>query len=170
MADESNYTKIKRSQFATFLNVGSVTTPDYARFGKGIADQEIDYGPESETNQWIHEDNPSTELNNYAPKFDTEQKTYLNEPIFEYMYEKMRARAVGTEAETDYLKVYMFKKLADGVYEAEKCNCTVAISNFSGSSMSYSVNENGDPISGYATIDESGKITFTKGEYNKEEG
>ncbi len=165
--DESTYKKIKRSQFATFLNVGEAGEPDYARFGKGIAEQEIDYGPESETNQWIHEDNPSTELTHYAPNFETEQTTYLNEPIFEFMYKKMTERAVGTDAETDYLKVFMFKKLGEeaGVYEAEKCRCTVAISNFSGSSMSYQINENGDPVTGYVKIDESGKVTFTEGKY-----
>lgn len=166
--DETNFQKIKRSQFATFLNVGKADTPDYARFGKGIAEQDIDYGPEKETNQWIHEDNPNTDLENYAPSFDTEQKTYLNEPIFEYVYEKMRKRAVGTNAITDYLKVYMFKKLADGVYEAEKCNCTLAVTNFSGSSISYSINENGDPISGYVTVGTDGKITFTGGEYQEQ--
>ena len=165
MPDEKEIQKIKRSQFATFLNVGTAEEADYARFGKGIAEQEIDYGPESETNQWIHEDNPSTELDHYAPNFETEQRTYLNEPIFEFMYKKMTERAVGTDAETDYIKVYMFKKLADKTYEAEKCRCTVAISNFSGSSISYQINENGDPEKGYVTVDESGKITFTAGAY-----
>ena len=157
--------RIKRSSFATFLNTGTSSTPSYARFGKGIEDQEINYNPESETIQYIHEDTPNTELDHYAPAFDTTQKTYENEPIFEFMYDKMRARAVGDEAKTDYLKVYLFKKLADGIYEAEKCDCTVAISSFKGSEMGYTINENGDPKSGYVTIASGGTITFTEGTY-----
>lgn len=164
MPEAEQQKRIKRSSFATFLNVGTSSAPNYARFGKGIEEQDINYNPEMETIKYIHEDNPNNDLTGYAPAFDTTQKTYTDEPIFEYMYKKMRDRALGTEAITDYLKVYMFKKLADGVYEAEKSNCTVAITAFQGSEMGYSVNENGDPISGYVTIT-SGKVTFTEGTY-----
>lgn len=163
MAEEAEK-RIKRSSFATFLNIGTSVTPDYARFGKGIEEQDINYNPESETIKYIHEDASNTDLTGYAPAFDTTQRTYENEPIFEYMYEKMRARAVGDEAVTDYLKVYMFKKLGEGIYEAEKCKCTVSITSFKGSEIGYTINENGDPISGYVTIT-AGEVTFTEGKY-----
>lgn len=164
MPNNSEEKRIKRSSFATFLNTGTSANPTYTRFGKGIEEQNISYNPNSETVKYIHEDASNTDLTDYAPSFDTTQKTYVNEPIFEYMYGKMKARAVGTDATTDYLKVFMFKKLAEGVYEAEKCNCTVAISEFQGSEMSYTINENGDPVSGYVTISNS-TITFTEGTY-----
>lgn len=160
--------RIKRSAFATFLNVGDATTPSYKRFGKGIEEQDINYNPELETTKYIDEDNPTNDLVGYAPNFDTTQKTYKNEPIFEYMYDKMLDRAIGTEAVTDYLKVFLFDKLAEGIYTAEKCDCTVAISSFKGSEMGYSINENGDPTKGYVTISTSASgttITFTAGQY-----
>ena len=110
--------RIKRSRFATFLNVGTSAAPNYARFGKGIEEQKINYNPETETVKYIDEDSSTTEVTGYAPAYDTTQKTYENEPIFEYMYEKMRLRAIGDQAKSDDLKVYMFRKLAEGIYEA----------------------------------------------------
>lgn len=158
--------RIKRSSFATFLNIGTKEAAEYARFGKGIEEQDINYNPETETIKYIDEDSSNTDLTGYAPSFDTTQRTYKNEPIFEYMYKKMLARAIGSEAITDYIKVYMFDKLAEGTYMAEKCDCTVSISTFKGSEIGYTVNENGDPISGYVVVDAQGKLTFTEGKFS----
>ncbi len=164
MSEVQEQKRIKRSRFATFLNVGTSAAPNYARFGKGVEEQKINYNPETESTKYIHEDSATTEVSGYAPAYDTTQKTYENEPIFEYMYEKMRLRAIGDQAKSDDLKVYMFKKLAEGIYEAEKCNVIVTITEFDGAEIGYTVNENGDPISGYVTIT-NGAVTFTEGEY-----
>lgn len=42
---------MKRSLYATFMDVGTSTTPDYTRMGKGISEMDESYNAEEESNQ-----------------------------------------------------------------------------------------------------------------------
>ena len=156
---------MKRSLYATFMNVGTETTPDYARMGKGISEMKEAYNAEEESNQYIHEDSATNELLSYSPTFDVTQKCYVGEKIFEFVDEKRKNLAVEEDAKTDCLKVYLYCQLADNVYEAAKVNTTLVIGDFDAKEISYSVKQNGNQEMGYVTIAEGGKVTFKKGKY-----
>lgn len=163
---EEKVRKIKRSEYATFLD----TTPDestetFVRMGKGISEMDESYNPEEESEQYIDEDTPTNSVENYAPAFDATQRCYLGEKIFEFIDDMRMRLATGSDAETHALKVYLYRKLAENVYKAQKINCTVVINNFSGKEIGYAVKQNGNAVDGYVTIS-AGKVTFTAGEYS----
>lgn len=162
---ETEIKKIKRSAYASFLNVGTKTAQSFKRMGQGISEMNLEYNAEEESEKYIHQDSATHMITGYAPASDVEQKCYKNEEIFEYIDAKRRARAVESDAETEILDVFMYDKKAEGVYGAELNDAIIVISSFSGDSIGYAVKRNGDPIQGYVTIAD-GKVTFTKGEYS----
>ncbi len=163
--NEVEETKIKRSAYASFLNIGTKSAPVFKRMGKGISEMDLDYNAEEESEKYIHEDSATHSVESYAPASDVEQKCYKNEPIFSYVDAKRRKRAVEGDAETQRLDVFLYDKKADRIYAAELSEAIIVISKFSGNSIGYAVKNNGDPKEGYATIAEDGTVTFTEGEY-----
>lgn len=159
---------MKRSLFATFMNIGTATEPNYAKMGKGISEMKEAYNAEEETNQWIDEDVPTNELVSYAPSFDVTQRCYAGEKIFEFIDGKRDDLAVEEDAKTDCLKVYLYKQLAENVYKASKINTTIVIGDFDAKEITYNVKQNGNQTQGYVTITKEGdetKVVFTAGKY-----
>ena len=162
----SEIKKIKRSQFASFLNIGTKESPTWARMGKGITSQTVAYNPASTSETYIDEDSATTSLDSYAVNIATPQTAYAGEPVFDYVDGLRRARAVGAESESQVMLVYIYDNAGSGQYSAEVNNCTIQIDDFGGDGgasvvMNYTVNLNGDPIQGKATI-AGGVATFTK--------
>ena len=157
-------TKIKRSEFATFLNIGGETA-NYARMGKGITAQNISYNPNTVTETYIDEDNATNSVESYAPAIDGTQTCYKGEPIFEYIDGLRKKRATGAELETDIVLVYIYSKgTAENTYAAEKNKCVIQLGDFGGEGggsvqLTYTISLNGDPEIGTATITD-GKLTF----------
>lgn len=157
---------MKRSLYATFMNVGDTTQAKYERMGKGISEMKEAYNAEEESNQYIHEDSATNEVVSYSPTFDVTQKCYANEPIFEFIDEKRKTLAVEEDAKTECLKVYLYSQLAENVYEASKINTTIVLGDFDAKEITYNVKQNGNQTIGYVTIAEDGTITFTEGKYS----
>lgn len=160
--------KIKRSEFATFLNTTPSSTATYSRMGKGITGQTVSYNPTVNTEQYINEDSATSSVDAYAPSINTPQTCYAGDAVFDFIDGLRKERAVGSAAETDILLVYIYDSTTSSsttVYAAEKCNCTISIEEFGGDagnpmSITYTLNLNGDPVLGTATIT-SGTVTFT---------
>lgn len=165
MAD-TTVTKIKRSEFAAFINTTPGSDATYVRMGKGITGQTVAYNPTVNTEQYINEDSATNSIDAYAPSINTPQTCYAGEPVFEYVDGLRRARAIGSAAETDIVLVYIYSKSAEtNTYNAEKNKCTISIEEFGGDagnpvSLTYTVSLNGDPEIGTAAITD-GKMTFT---------
>lgn len=157
--------KIKRSEFASFLNITPGTAATYARMGKGITSQSISYNPTTTSETYIHEDAATASVDGYAPSINTPQTAYAGEPVFDFVDGLRRKRAVGADAETDIVLVYIYAPgEGSGSYAAEKCRCTISIEEFGGdggasASITYTISLNGDPVLGTATIT-SGAMTF----------
>lgn len=158
--------KIKRSEFATFLNTTPDGTATYSRMGKGITGQTVAYNPSTTSETYIHEDAATTSVDSYSLAINTPQTCYAGEPVFEFIDGLRRSRAVGADAETDVLLVYIYSSTAGNAYAAEKCKVAISVEEFGGDggapvSITYTLNLNGDPEIGTATITD-GKVTFTK--------
>ena len=160
--------KLKRSLFAAFLNTAEsgASTPTWSRMGKGITSQTISYNPESNSEQYIHEDSATTTLDSYAPTMNGAMTAYSGEPIFDFVDGLRKKRAVGSAAETDVLLVYIYDKSDDGKYAAEKQHVSVQIDDFGGDAggtlpINFTLNFMGDAVPGTATI-AGGTPTFTE--------
>ena len=165
---ETTIKKIKRSEFAAFLNTAPTSTAVYSRMGKGITGQTISYNPTVNTEQYIDEDSATNSLDAYAPSINTPQTCYAGEPVFEFVDGLRRRRAIGADAETDIVLVYIYSQNGEtpGTYDAEKCKCVISIEDFGGDagnpvSITYTVSLNGDPTIGTATIT-GGTMSFTE--------
>ncbi|MCI8851369.1 MAG: hypothetical protein HFE82_07540 [Erysipelotrichaceae bacterium] len=157
--------KVKRSQFATFLNTGG-TTAVWSRFGKGVTSQSVAYNPTVNSEQYIDEDNATSSVDAYAPTINTPQTAYKGDPVFEYIDELRQSRAIGDDAVTDMLLVYMYNKDDKGAYMAEKQKVSISITDFGGDagsplSITYDLGFIGDPVIGTVTVTD-GTASFTE--------
>lgn len=87
MADfvPSGIEKIKRSQFLTYLNTGTSTTPVWSVLGVGITEYGIDYNPQVDTEKWIIEDNARNDHTSNQKQSSVTQKCYKGDPVFEFI-------------------------------------------------------------------------------------
>lgn len=159
--------KIKRSDFATFINVTpGETSAKYARFGKGVTSQSVAYNPTVSNEQYIDEDNATSSVDAYAPTINTPQTAYKGNPVFEYVDKLRRSRAIGDDAVTDILLVYIYDKQSDGSYAAEKQKVSISVTDFGGDAgnpvnITYDLGFVGDPVKGTVSIT-NGTATFTE--------
>lgn len=77
--------KIKRSQFLTYLNTGTSTTPIWSILGVGITDYGIDFNPQVDTEKWIIEDNARNDHSSNQKQSSVTQKCYKGDPVFEFV-------------------------------------------------------------------------------------
>jgi len=156
----SEYTKIKRSQIATFIDTTPGSTATYKRLGFGISSYGINYNPQTEQTQWIIDDNATTSVSGNQKSGDVEQRMYKGEPCFEYV-NGLRDK-IGSEIETTAIDVDMWD--ANGsTYAAKKQNVTIVITSYGGDAnpvIGYTIYYNGDPVEGTVTISD-GVPTFS---------
>ena len=163
---ETTIKKIKRSEFATFLNTApGEAAASFKRMGKGITSQTVSYNPATTAETYIDENSATTSVDSYAVNISTPQTCYVGEPIFEFIDKLRKARATGADCETELLMVYVYDTAEANKYTAEKVKCTIQIDDFGGDgggnlTINYTINLNGDPEIGTATIS-NGVATFT---------
>lgn len=159
--------RIKRSQFAEFLDITpSTATKTYSRIGKGVTTGSLAYNPTVNDEHYIDEDSGTKLLDGYAPVLGHEQTAYKGNPVFDYVDGLRKKRAIGDDAKTTLLMVYIYDKQSEGVYAAEEQDVIISINEFGGDagnpvSITFDINFSGDPQVGTATITD-GKITFAK--------
>ncbi len=165
MLEEVKQIKVKRSEFATFLNTTpSASSPTWSRFGKGVTSQSVAYNPTVNSEQYIDEDNATSSVDAYAPTINTPQTAYHGNPVFVYVDGLRRKRAIGDDALTEVLLVYIYDKNSDGSYPAEKQPASISITDFGGDAgnplnITYDIGFVGDPVKGTVSIS-NGVVVF----------
>lgn len=158
--------KIKRSELAHFLNTGTSQAPTWSRFGKGVTSQSVSMNPTVNTEQYIDEDSATASIEAYAPVINTPQTAFRGEPVFEYILNKYRTRAIGADAEGEILEVHLFEGDNTSGYWAQKQKVVISITDWGGEagnpvSVTYDLNYVGDPEIGTVKITDK-TPTFTK--------
>lgn len=162
-ATETNtsYEKLKRNQFAFFLDVTpKATAPTFKLLGFGITNGKINYNPQITTEKFIIDENATSEHESNQKQMDLTQKCYKNEPCFEYM-NGLRDKT-GAEVKGRILEVDMWNGTTDETsnttsFPAKLSNCITPVSGFLGENaeIDYSIYFNGDPAEGTVTITDS---------------
>jgi hypothetical protein len=145
--------QVKRSQFASFLNVTPEAAATYARIGEGVTSGAINYNPAVTNETYIHEDNASISVDSYAPTLPIEQTAVNGDPVFEFVDALRRSRAVLADAETDMVSVDLYETPAGSEYPAEQQQVSIQIDTFGGDGgaktrITYTINAIGDPVVG----------------------
>lgn len=168
---------VKKHQIAPFLNkaVGSdglvdKTTPDWMRICMSTA-FDLNMNPETEDRDYICDENPTTELKNYKPSFNTPLVMHKNEPDYEFIFGKFFNQDTGDKAKSELLLVF-FQEPVDSAdtpthFKAWCVDCTIILNDLNSvdSTLSFDTNFAGTIKKGYVTISE-GAPTFTEGTYS----
>ena len=168
---------VKKHQIAPFLNkaVGSdglvnKTSPDWMRICMSTA-FDLNMNPETEDRDYICDENPTTELENYKPSFNTPLVMHKNEPDYEFIFGKFFNQDVGDKAKSELLLVF-FQEPVDSAdtpthFKAWRVDCTIILNDLNSvdSTLSFDTNFAGTVKKGYVTISE-GVPTFTEGTYS----
>jgi hypothetical protein len=145
--------KIKRSEFATYINIVPGGTADYALLGVGIVSANINYNPQVLEETYIHQDSGSREVESYQPDMPLEITPDTADEAADFLDTLRKSRAVLGNAETDIINVWLYEAETSGAYPAEKQNVSVQVDTFGGDGGTavkgnYTLNYIGDPVAG----------------------
>ena len=144
---------VKRSQFATYLNTGTIGTPVWDLLGDGITSASISYNPQTSEEVYIHQDSGTVEVESYKPNMPVEAICKDGDDAWEYLDTMRKARATLSDAVTEIVNVWMYETPTAGAYPAEKQGCSIQFDEFGGdggssNKMSFTINYQGDPVVG----------------------
>lgn len=177
--------KIKRPLIAHYLNTaastGSVqkvkTVSDevkeipqsftWKRIGVNVTDMSIDYGAQTETEQDIVSSSATTDVTGYQPTSAVSQQCTKGDPIFDYITNMRRTRAILGDCHTYMLNVDLWDETS-GEYKAEVQEVSIQVDTYGGAGgetpvQEFTINFVGDPVAGTVAL-ESGVAVFTADE------
>ena len=153
----SGISKIDRSQFVTYLNTGTSSTPDWKVLGVGITEYGIDYNPQVDTEKWIIEDSARNDHTSNQKQASVTQKCYKGDPVFEFVNEgrdKLNYKA-------QVLDIDRWNGTGSS-FPAKVNDVIITVTSYMGENaeIEYDIYYDGDPIEGTVTF--SGNVpTFT---------
>ena len=151
-------TKIKRSQFVTFLDTTPSSSETWKKLGIGITDYGIDYNPQVDTEKWIIEDNARNIHESNEKQSSVTQKMYKGDPCFVF--------AAAGRDKLDYKTHILDVDIWNGTgstYPAKKSDGKLVVTKWMGedAELEYDLYYDGDPIEGTVTINNDGVPTFS---------
>lgn len=165
MANTTTENKAKRSQYYTFLNIGTSESPEWAREGKFASELTTQMNPQTTTTQDVTQDTADTDITGYQPSIGLSKSVSKTDPTFEFINDIRKKRKILSDAYSQLLNVDVFNENSDGSYPAELQDVSIQIDSFGGPAsdpltIGYTYNYRGDPVTGKATIN-NGTVTFT---------
>ncbi|MCR4627399.1 MAG: hypothetical protein K5640_07090 [Treponema sp.] len=169
---------VKKHQIAPFLNkaVGDAglvdkTNPDWMRICK-TESFDLNMNPETETRDYICDEQPTTELKKYNPSFNTPLVMHENDDDYDFIFGKFFNMDTGDKAKSEVLLVF-FQEPVDTTaathtkFKAWRCDCTIVQNDLNSvdSTLTFDTNFNGNVKKGYVTIDNGDIASFTEGTY-----
>lgn len=145
--------KIKSSQVKLFLDTTPEATATYSLIGDGVKSFKINYNPKTTEEHYVHQDTGSTSVDSYAPTVPVEMTAKVGDEAFEFIDALRKARAVGADAETDIVSVWLYESAVSGAYPAERQPVSIQIDdmNVEGGTpvtINYTINYVGDATQG----------------------
>ncbi len=145
--------KKKRSLFAKFLNTGTSAAPTWSIIGDGVVSATINYNPQVTTEQYIHQDSATTEVDSYQPVLPVEASLMVGDSVLDVIDGLRQSRAVLGDAHKELLMVYLYETPVDNQYPAERQEVSVMVDDFGGDGgspikVNFTLNFVGDPVLG----------------------
>lgn len=153
--------RVRKHRNYLFANKGTKEAPTWARV-KTSTDFAISFNAETETFDYIADENPSDEIKSYKPVIGQTQTAYINDFIFDYIFEFAFGQKVGMEAVTEGMIVFQQKGTAPESYKAWRFEMAVKIETYDlvAGTLSYSMAIRGTIDRGEASIDVDGSPVF----------
>lgn len=153
----SGISKIDRSQFVTFLNIGTALSPEWKVLGVGITEYGIDYNPQVDTEKWIIEDNARNDHSSNQKQGSVTQRCYKGDPVFEFI----NAGRDQLNYKTQVLDIDRWNGTGT-TYPAKMNDVIITVTNYMGENaeIEYDIYYDGDATEGTVTFTGS-TPTFT---------
>ncbi|MCL2096680.1 MAG: hypothetical protein FWH10_07230 [Oscillospiraceae bacterium] len=164
----AKYERIKKHLSYLFLNTNTTGTGDakWSRVGKST-EWTDSMNAKTSTYEYIEDSAPTDEIETYKPTTSMPLTAYINDPVYEYIFDLYQKQNTGSAAVTQALRVYQNK--APGSSNANKAQLTqvlITIESFAFSTgiVTFLISQRGTPVTGTATVteivDSSGNITW----------
>ena len=153
-----NIEKILESQYLRFIDVSPTEeNPTWKVVGIGVETDNgaTEYNPNVERTKWIIQNSASTDHTSNDKQASFPQKTYKNDPCFEYVNgcrDKLNSSTHVLEVDT--------WSATGGSYVAKYSNATVVPTSYNGDTLEWDLYYDGDPVNGTVSI-AGGVPTFT---------
>lgn len=167
---------VKKYKIAPFLNTAKdasgfvdKTTPTWTRIKK-TASFDLNLNPETEDYDYIADENPTTELKDYKPSFNTPLVMYKGEADYEFVFDKMFNLDVGSKAKSEILLVFFQHPVDEqdtpSHFKAWKADCALSVNDLNSvdSTITFDVLFGGTVSKGYVTVT-NGTPVYTEGTY-----
>lgn len=145
---------VPREKIAHFLN----TTPDaaatYALIGDGVTSLDVSMNPKTVEEQYIHESVGVTEIVGYQPNATVEASAKFGDSVFDFVDGLRNDQAIGEDAKTDIVEVFLYKTEVTGTWPALKWNVSIQVDSGPGGAagelakLNYTINFNSSPTKG----------------------
>lgn len=166
--------KVIRNRISDFLNTGTSDSPIWSFMGTGFNTLNEQPGAQTEEKIYVNDVTSTTTIKSYKTQFPFDTDLMVDgeaeTAAIEKLYDIGRNHRVGTDAETEYIRVEIFAPAIAGstrYFKARKMKVAIEVSNMNGAGgetivVSGNLNCVGDPIDGYwDTVDKK----FTEGDY-----
>ena len=146
--------KVKRSEFATFINTGTPSVPDWALLGEGIVSGTLNYNPQTTTEAYINQDAATTDIDSYQPSFPVEASHIEGNDAIDYLDGLRNAGPpVLDAAVTEIVNVRLYETPTVGEYPAHKQDVSVQFDSYGGdggtaAKLNCTLNYRDDPVAG----------------------
>ena len=153
----SGISKIDRSQFVTYLNTGTNSTPVWKVLGVGITEYGIDYNPQVDTEKWIIEDSARNDHTSNQKQASVTQKCYKGDPVFEFVNEGRDK----LNYKSQVLDIDRWNGSGSS-YPAKVNDVIITVTSYMGENaeIEYDMYYDGDPVEGTVTFS-GNEPTFT---------
>ena len=137
---------VKRYQVADYLNTAKSGTEGFALMGVGFNTLDESPNAQKDSKTYINQKAQTSTIKSYQPTFAFDSDLIADEAAVMALYEIGRNQLTGAEAERDYVRVELFKPVAEtpNTFEARKFKVEVSsISGEGGGVMKVTGNLNG---------------------------
>lgn len=126
---------MKRHLLAHFVDIKMDTTyaeSDYHLLGEGISSLTEEFNAEEETEQWINQENGTTDIKSYTPTIEVERQNVDQEDaeLTEWFNTMIDSLPTGKDAATSYIRVRITGEGPE--YPAIRRECAVTVGSTGG--------------------------------------
>lgn len=122
----------QRRGFADYLNVGTGEVEEYVLMGAGYT--KLDESPAAQTKarRYVNDKSQTKSIAGYDDSFPFEADQIIDEKAIDFIRDIGENRKTGADAETDYIRVDMDKKIGTSgtEYKARKFHVAVEVADF----------------------------------------
>lgn len=119
--------KVMRYMIADYLKTGSTPSDTYSLMGTGFTTLDENPAAKVEKTPYINDKSASGTITGYENSFAFDTQMISDDAAISFLYDIARNQKTGSDAETDYIRVDLYKDEASGAYPARKFRVCVEV-------------------------------------------